>query len=104
MFESEECDSLLERCDAGFVRVEFELKRLEECVDLILVALERSFFLVEYEEVVDIADVTLRFECVFHVLVEFVEVDVGEELACPVPERHAPSFFFCIVVFEDNGD
>ena len=40
--------------------------------------------LVEDDEIVHVAYVVFRVEFVFDILVEFVEVDVGEELACPV--------------------
>lgn len=104
VFEYEEADSSFERCDASFCGVEFELERPEEISDSSLVFLECSFFLAEYEEVVDIAYVVLRFEFVLHILVKLVQVGVSEELACPVPERHSLAGLFGWMVLEDDVD
>lgn len=104
VFEAEEGDSSFEWYDFGFCRVEFDLERSEESCDSFLVCLKRSFLLVEYDEVVDVANVLFCFELVFYVLVEFVQVDVGEELARPVSERHAFAGRASRMVFKNDFD
>lgn len=58
----------------------------------------------EYDEVVDVADVVFRFENMLDVVVEFVEVYVREELARPVAERHAFTGAVSFIIVKDYLD
>ena len=64
--------------------VKFEFQFLQKVFDFSFIFLQRDFVLMQDDEVIDVAGVVFGFEFVLDELVEFVEVDVCEELACPV--------------------
>jgi hypothetical protein len=53
-------------------------------------------------EIVHVPDVILRFQLVLHVLVQLVQIDVRQELAGPVAERH-PLARPRVMVLEDHS-
>ena len=57
---------------------------MQEFIDLVAMFFERCLMFVQYDKIIHVTNVVFRFEFVFDVVVEFVEVDVGEELACPI--------------------
>jgi len=54
------------------------------------------------DKIVDISDVVFYFQFVFDVLVKFIEVDVCEELACPVAKWHSFMECFCFVIVQNE--
>ena len=56
------------------------------------------------DEIIDVPDVVSRAEIVFDVLVELVEVNIGEELAGPVSQRHSLPVVIRVVMLQDDPD
>jgi hypothetical protein len=98
--ESEKADAFAERDNLAFGRVQFERQTFHECFDADKILFEDFFVFVKDDEIVDVAQIMLGVEGVFDELVEFVEIDVGEELARPVPEGHSFAWFFRRIMFE----
>ena len=73
--------------DEDLVRVHLEFQfPVEKYFHLQQYRFELGFVLRENNKVIGIADIFLRFECVFHKLVEFVQVDIGKELRGEISE------------------
>lgn len=100
--EAEKIDAFAQWDDLAFCWVQFELECFDECFNAAHVLFELLLVGAEDNEIVDVAHVVFCVERVFDELVEFVEVDVGEELARPVPKRHAFAWCFRWVVVEDG--
>ena len=79
---AEKVDALCAALQYDFVRVQLQVKAFgEEMLDSRLPCGERFGLIGQQDEVVDVAQVALDLEGVFDELVEFVEVNVGKELA-----------------------
>ena len=79
---AQEVDALGASLQHGFVRVQGEAEALvQKRLDRQALPVEGGAVIAQQHEVVHIAQVGAHLEAVFHELVEFVEVDVGKELA-----------------------
>jgi hypothetical protein len=89
---AEEIDTRSERFDKAFVRMKVELQFLfQEQSHIWDCSLEVVSVRVEDDEVVGVAEVVLCFECVLHVLVKFVHINIDEKLGGEVAKRKPTS-------------
>ncbi len=85
--EADEIDSVRGREEAVFVWMDREAQIGDFFVDELPLILRRSAIFAEEEKIIDVADVAAHADFVFHEMVERIQVDVCEELACEIPDR-----------------
>ena len=100
--EPKEDYSFPEWNDSRFIRMQFELQTMaQECRDFVFPNFENSSVVMQDNEIIHVADVVFRFQSVFYELIEFVEINICEELGCEVAQGHSFSWIFCFMVVQD---
>jgi hypothetical protein len=116
---TQEPDALFARKDHALVLVDLKAQRRQESLDFQAHLMQPPLVVGEDQEVINVADVT-QPEPVGHIMIEWIEVDVGEELARLVAQRQALAaldgreqvisgepqecWLLCVAVVDDQTD
>src|SRR3989344_4171955 len=99
--EAQKWYSPSQRDDLAFCRMQLNLELFEKLIDPGLIFLKPCCCAVKDDKIVNVADIILCLERVFDEPVHLMEIDVCEELAGPVAQRHALARGFRIVVVKN---
>src|SRR3989344_4280679 len=90
MHPAKEIDPGRERFDGRLARMQIKLQSFpQEYIDMSAYVHKPFFFLRENDKIVGVTNVVFRFELVLHELIEFVHVDVDEQLGREIAERQS---------------
>ncbi len=78
------------RFDEHFIWMQFKPKvECEKCINEYQDAFQFCPILGEHHKVIRIPDVVCGFDLVFYELIQFIEIDIDEELGSQIPERES---------------